>query len=56
MIVYFDTSALVKLLIAEPGSGTAEQVWRAADARVCCTVGYTEGAAAIARAWRSAHR
>lgn len=53
MIAYFDTSALVKLFIDEAGSGTAEAAWYAADVRACCTVGYTEAAAAISRAWRS---
>lgn len=53
MIAYFDTSALVKLLIDEPGSALAEASWEAADVRVCATVGYTEATAAIARAWRT---
>lgn len=52
MIAYFDTSALVKLLVVEPGSEAAEAAWYAADVRVCCTVGHTEAAAAIGRAWR----
>lgn len=52
MIAYFDTSALVKLLVVEPGSEIAEAAWHAADVRVCCTVGRTETAAAISRAWR----
>lgn len=54
MIAYFDTSALVKLLIDEPGSDIAETSWQAADVRVCCTVGFTEAAAAVGRAWRIA--
>lgn len=52
MIAYFDTSALVKLLIDEPGSATADDAWRAADARICCSIGMTEAAAAVARAER----
>ncbi len=52
MIAYFDTSALVKLLIEEAGSQTADDAWRAADVRMCCTIGRTEVAAAISRAWR----
>lgn len=52
MIAYFDTSALVKLLIEEAGSDTAEQAWHAANARVCCTIGFAEAAAAISRSWR----
>ncbi|MFZ6005837.1 MAG: type II toxin-antitoxin system VapC family toxin [Actinomycetota bacterium] len=52
MIAYFDTSAVVKLLIDEPGSETVERVWHATDARVCATVGYTEAVAALGRAGR----
>ncbi len=52
MIAYFDASALVKLLIEEPGSITAEQAWYAADARICCSVGMAEVAAAVGRAMR----
>lgn len=44
MIAYFDTSGLVKLLVEEPGSDTAAAAWRAADVRVCCTVGFAEAA------------
>lgn len=53
MIAYFDTSAVVKLLIEEPGSHSVERVWHASDARVCATVGYTETAAALGRAGRT---
>ena len=53
MIAYFDTSAVVKLLIDEPGSETVERVWHASDARVCSTVGYAEAAAALGRAGRA---
>jgi hypothetical protein len=53
VIAYFDTSAVVKLLIDEPGSQTVEQVWHATDARVCATVGYAETAAALGRAGRT---
>lgn len=52
MIGYFDTSAIVKLFIEEPGSTTAAATWHASDVRLCCTVGYTETAAALARAAR----
>lgn len=52
MIAYFDTSAIVKLLIAEDGSETAARAWRASDARICAAVGLTEAVAAIARAQR----
>ena len=53
MIAYLDTSAVVKLLVDEPGSDTAERVWLAADARVCVTVGRVEAAAALGRAGRT---
>jgi predicted nucleic acid-binding protein len=53
VIAYFDTSAVVKLLIDEPGSQTVERVWHATDGRVCATVGYTETAAALGRAGRT---
>lgn len=53
MIAYFDTSAIVKLLIEETGSATAETAWHACDARLCCTVGIAEAAAAIGRAQRT---
>lgn len=52
MIAYFDSSAVVKLLIDEPGSLTVERVWHASDARVCATVGYAETVAALGRAGR----
>ena len=53
MIAYLDTSAVVKLLVDEPGSDTAERVWLAADARVCATVGRVEATAALGRAGRA---
>lgn len=53
MIAYFDTSALVKLLIEEPGSSTAEEAWWAADVRLCCAIGLAEAAAAVGRAERT---
>lgn len=52
MIAYFDTSAIIKLLIDEDGSETAAAAWRASDARICATVGFADAAAAIARAQR----
>lgn len=53
MIAYLDTSAVVKLLVDEPGSDTTERVWHAADARVCATVGRVEATAALGRARRT---
>ena len=54
MIAYFDTSALVPLIIAEPASRCCRSVWDAADAVLCAELGYVEAAAALARARRSA--
>ncbi|MGH9273998.1 MAG: type II toxin-antitoxin system VapC family toxin [Acidimicrobiales bacterium] len=53
MIAYLDTSAVVKLLIDEPGSDAAERLWLAADTRVCVTVGQVEATAALGRARRT---
>lgn len=52
MSEYFDSSALVKLLIAEPGSAIAVRQWEAANSPTCVTVGLTEVAAALASAAR----
>ncbi|MFI5009493.1 MAG: type II toxin-antitoxin system VapC family toxin [Solirubrobacterales bacterium] len=52
MILYFDTSALVKLVIVEPGSELVAELWgtqlRAASSILC----YPEGRAALAAARR----
>lgn len=42
----------MKLLVDEPGSATAEAAWRAADARICCSIGLTAAAAAVSQAER----
>lgn len=52
MIAYFDTSALVPLLVAEPGSGRAAQLWDGADRVVSVRLVYPEGRAALAQAHR----
>ena len=52
MIVYFDTSAFVPLLVTEPGTTTANELWAAADDVVTCRLLYVEAAAALARARR----
>jgi predicted nucleic acid-binding protein len=49
VIAYFDASALVPLLIREPGTSRARRLWNAADARVSSRLGYAEAAAALAR-------
>lgn len=52
MIVYFDTSALVPLLIDEPTSPICERLWNDADDVVSVRIAYVEAAAAIAQAHR----
>lgn len=54
MIAYLDTSALVPLLIAEPGSRACRRFWDDADVIVCCRLAYVEAAAALAQARRLA--
>jgi predicted nucleic acid-binding protein len=50
--VYFDTSALIKLIVAEDGSELAAELW--ADHRAACNVlGYAEARAALAAATRA---
>jgi len=51
--VYFDTSAFVKLLVAEAGSGDAGAIWDAADVVASSRLLYPETAAALASARRS---
>jgi uncharacterized protein len=52
VIAYFDTSALIPLLIEEPGSAAAERVWDVADRLVSVRLMYTEARAAVAQAHR----
>ncbi len=52
LIVYFDTSALVKLVFDEPGSELAAELWDRAEAVVSSQLIYPEARAAVA----SAHR
>lgn len=52
MIAYFDTSALVPLLIAEDGSVRARQLWDAADRVASARLIYPEARAALAQARR----
>lgn len=53
MVGYFDSSALVKLLVAERGSVLAEEFWIGCSKRATSLVSYVEVRAAIARAVRS---
>jgi len=50
--VYFDSSAYLKLLLDEPGSSTADAVWRGSELSVSSRLAYAEVRAAIAAAVR----
>jgi uncharacterized protein len=52
MICYFDTSAVIPLLIAEPNSPTCVRLWTDADAVVTSRMLYAEASAALAQAER----
>lgn len=52
MIAYFDTSALVPLVIEEPTSEACRRVWDDADDAVTCRLSYVETAAELAQAKR----
>jgi len=52
-VVYFDSSALVKLLISEEGSDLAEELWDGCDAAVSSRLAYPEVCAALAAAKRN---
>ena len=52
MIVYFDTSALLPLVIEEPGSLLASRLWDDAERVVSSRLAYAEGRAALAMAQR----
>lgn len=54
-IVYFDSSAFVKLIIEEDGSDQAAELWDGCDAPVSNRLAYPEVRAALAAATRS-HR
>ena len=52
MIAYFDTSALIPLLIDEPLSELAERVWRRASWVASVRISYVEARSGLARAYR----
>ncbi len=52
MIVYFDTSAIVPVVIEEPSSVVATRLWDEADRVVSSRLVYAEGRAALAMAHR----
>lgn len=53
MIAYFDTSALIPLLVDEPGSDRAARLWDEADNVVAVRLIYAEARAALAQATRT---
>jgi uncharacterized protein len=52
-IVYFDSSAFVKLLVEEAGSELAADLWDGSDAAVASRLAYPEVRAALAAAARN---
>jgi predicted nucleic acid-binding protein len=52
-LVYFDSSALVKLLLDEAGSELAADLWDGCDAALASRLAYPEVRAALAAACRS---
>ncbi len=52
-IIYFDSSALVKLVVEEAGSELAAELWDGCDAAVASRVTYPEVRAALAAAGRN---
>lgn len=52
-LVYFDSSALVKLLVKEAGSDLAEQLWDGCDAALASRLAYPEVRAALTAAVRN---
>ena len=52
MIAYFDTSAVIPLLIGEPSSATCTRMWNEAARSVSVRLLYPEARAALARAER----
>ncbi len=53
MIAYFDTSALVPLIVAEPGSPVARELWDGASRVASVRLVYPEARAALAQARRA---
>jgi predicted nucleic acid-binding protein len=52
-LVYFDASALVKLVVEEAGSDLAAELWDGCDAPVASRLAYPEVCAALAAAARN---
>jgi predicted nucleic acid-binding protein len=47
--IYLDSSGLIKLLVAEPGTEEMFHIWRSADVVVSISIGYVEARASLAR-------
>lgn len=52
-LIYFDSSALVKLLAEEPGSDLAAELWDGCDAALSTRLAYPEVRAALAASARN---
>jgi predicted nucleic acid-binding protein len=52
-LIYFDSSAFVKLLAEEPGSDLAARLWDGCDAAVASRLAYPEVRAALAASARN---
>lgn len=52
-LVYFDSSALVKLLVEEVGTGLASELWDGCDAALSSRLAYPEVRAALAASRRN---
>lgn len=52
-LVYFDSSALVKLVVEEPGTELVAQLWDGCDAALSSRLAYPEVRAALAAARRN---
>jgi uncharacterized protein len=52
-LVYFDSSALVKLVVEEVGSALAADIWDGCDAALSSRLAYPEVRAALAAAGRN---
>lgn len=52
-VVYFDSSALVKLVLDETGSDVAAELWNGCDAALSSRLAYPEVCAALAAAGRN---
>ena len=53
MVIYFDSSALVKLVVEETGSDLVAELWDGCDAAVSSRIAYPEVRAALAAAGRN---